>query len=661
MKIIKSIFIALITIALMAGCNSGKALLKKANKTYATGAYYKAIKQYRKAIPKISRREQVLANYNLGECHRILNQNESAEQVYGRLVRRGDNVRDVLFRFTEILVKNRKYDEAEKTLETFSRQHPEDNRIENMRATIQFARSNDTKPAKRYLVSNFEIANSKANDFCPIFATNDFETIFFTSSRQSGKKDKKYHDVTGERASNIYQTQLSKEGKWGKAQKVEELSTAKNEEGVCSFNSSYTTMYFTKTQNKYADLAGSSIYMTNRDNNYNWSEPEIVNVVPDSISVGHPAISPDELTLYFVSDMDGGFGGLDIWKVTRTSKSDSWGQPINLGDKINTKGDEMFPYCRSESEFYFSSTGHVGFGGFDIYKAIQANDGSWTVENMGVPFNSNLDDFGIIFEGATDNGYFTSNRKGGTGGDDIYRFYVNVPVIEYYVEGIIIDQKTKTPLIGEVKVLGSNGSTLIKKTEKDGKYKFKLAGNTDYLTIASADKHLNQKSRISTVGYENSHTLTDTLILTPTDKPIEIPNIFYEFGKADLNPQSREALDKLVEIMRDNPKIIIELAAHTDSRGSDRVNEDLSQQRAQAVVDYMIGEGIAEDRMIARGYGKYQPKIVDKATVEKYPFLTEGRKLDDKYINTFKNEEEKFEICHQLNRRTELIVIGMSK
>ena len=661
MKIVKSIFIALISIVLMSGCNSGKALLKKANKTYAMGAYHKAIKQYRKAAQKISRREQVLASYNLGECYRILNQNELAEQTYGRLVRRGDNVRDVLYRHAEVLVKNRKYDEAEKSLEAFARQHPEDNRIENMRATILFARASDPKPAKAYIVENFKIANSVSNDFCPIFATDDFETLFFTSSRKVGKKDKKPHDVTGERASNIYQTTLSKDDKWNKALIVDELTTKKNEEGVCSFNSSYTTLYFTKTQNKYDDLAGSSIYMSNRDNNYNWSDPEIVNIVPDSINIGHPSISPDELTLYFVSDMEGGFGGRDIWKVTRTSKNDSWSEPINLGDKINTKGDEMFPYCRSENELYFSSSGHVGLGGLDIYKATQANDGSWTVENMGEPFNSNLDDFGIIFEGATDNGYFTSNRKGGTGGDDIYRFYVNVPVIEYYVDGIIIDQKTNAPLVGEVRMMGSNGSTLIKKTEKDGKYRFKLSANTDYIAIASADKHLNQKSRLSTIGYEDSYTFTDTLMLTPTDKPIEIPNIFYEFGKADLNPQSREALDKLVEIMRDNPKIIIELAAHTDSRGSDRVNEELSQQRAQAVVDYMIGEGIAEDRMIARGYGKYQPKTVDKATAEKYTFLAEGKKLDDKYVNTFKNDEEKFELCHQLNRRTELIVIGMNK
>jgi peptidoglycan-associated lipoprotein len=646
---------------LLSGCNSGKALLRKANKTFESGAYYKAIKQYRKAISKISRREQVLANYNLGECFRILNQNISAEQTYGRLIRHGDNVKDVLYKFAEVLVKTGKYDEAEKNLEAFARQHPEDNRIESMRATIQFAREHDIKPTKEYIVENFSVANSVANDFCPIFATDDYETIFFTSSRQSGKKDRKRHDVTGEYTSNIYQTELGKDGKWTKTMKVEDLSTKKNEEGVCSFNSSYTTLYLTKTQGSYDDLAGSSIYTANRDNNYNWSEPEIINVVPDSINVGHPSISPDELTLYFVSDMPGGFGGHDIWKSTRTSKNDTWEQPINLGEKINTKGDEMFPYCRSENEFYFSSTGHTGLGGFDIYKATQAEDAGWTVENMGIPFNSKDDDFGIIFESTTDNGYFTSNRSGGKGGDDIYRFYVNIPVIEYYVEGIICDEKTKTPLVGEVKIIGNNGSTLIRKTEKDGKYKFKLTANTDYLCIASSDKHLNQKSRLSTVGYEDSYTFTDTLNLTPTDKPIEIPNIFYEFGKAELNPQSKEALDKLVEIMSDNPTIVIELAAHTDSRGSDRVNEELSQQRAQAVVDYMINEGIKEERMVASGYGKYQPKVVDKETAEKYNFLTAGRKLDDKYINTFKDDEEKFELCHQLNRRTELIVIGVNK
>lgn len=334
--------------------------------------------------------------------------------------------------------------------------------------------------------------------------------------------------------------------------------------------------------------------------------------------------------------------------------SGEWSPPENMGDDINTEGDEMFPFMHKDGSIYFASNGHMGMGGLDIFRATEEPGGRWNVENMRSPINSSADDFGIIFEDETERGYFSSTRKG-KGNDDIFAF--SLPPLRFNIKGIVVDLKTEAVIPdAKVKLIGSDGTTLENKTGSDGTFRYNLKPNTDYIFLASKEGFLNSKGRETTKGQEESKDYRITLEMASIDKPIELPNIFYDFGKWDLRPESMVALDKLVEVLNDNPNITIELGSHTDSRDTEAYNLQLSQKRAQSVIDYLISKGIAADRLTAKGYGESQPKEVDAKTAKLYTFLKEGDVLNDQFINALTNKDEQ-EICHQINRRTEMKVL----
>lgn len=656
MKYIKLIVFASLSLSVLASCGTA-AKLKKANAIYESGGYYKAAELYRRLASKVDARDRIMVNFRMGECYRILNNTTQAERAYNRvIINRSNNIPEAYLRHGEALLMNKEFDKAIASFQEYKSLVPDDDRADIGIASCEMAKEQVGKNAD-YIIENFKEINTPYNDYAPAYGTADYEMILFTSSRSTGNKTKKKQAGTGQRPSSIFYTVESRGG-WERAKILgPEVNGKVDEDGACCFNESYSDLYFTKSIPGAYNLEGCNIYVAKRDNSYNWTDAEILGV-NDSIMMAHPSISRDGLTLYFVSDMAGGFGGNDIWKMTRKTANGTWEQPVNLGSRINTKDDEAFPFIRANGELYFSSNGHPGYGGLDLYKATPTSDASWEVENMGPNFNSELDDFALIYEDVNDRGYFSSRRKGGRGGDDIYRFYKDIPVIEYNVAGVVLSEETKRPISGaQIKLMGSNGAVLIKNTAANGAYEFKLNPNTDYITIATANGYLNQKSLFSTVDLEGSHTFQDTLMMVSTAKPIEIPNIFYEYGSAALNPESRTALNQLVELMVDNPDIVIELAAHTDSRGTDEANLDLSQRRAQAVVDYLIHEGIDESRMYAVGYGESEPKVVDRAMADQHTFLRVGARLSEAYINTLRTEEQK-EIAHQLNRRTELEVLN---
>jgi peptidoglycan-associated lipoprotein len=343
----------------------------------------------------------------------------------------------------------------------------------------------------------------------------------------------------------------------------------------------------------------------------------------------------------------------DIWKVTRTSKTGEWGKPENLGEPINTPGDEVFPYVHSDGTLYFSSDGHEGMGGLDIFRAKKVAGGPWEIQNMRYPVNTSADDFGICFEKEREAGFLSSARKGK--GDDIYTFYL--PPVKFGIVGTVRNEKTNEPVDGaNIKSISSDGVTLESKTAKDGSFKFALKPTTDYVFLASKEGFLNGKERETTKGKETSTDFTATIYISPIDQVIRIDNIFFDFASAELRPESMVSLDKLVETLNDNPTITIELASHTDSRGNDEFNLDLSNRRAQSVVNYLITKGIKSDRMIAKGYGKSMPKTVDKRDHDAYPFLPVGQVLNDEFINTIKDDDLK-ELAYFLNRRTEFKVL----
>jgi peptidoglycan-associated lipoprotein len=385
-----------------------------------------------------------------------------------------------------------------------------------------------------------------------------------------------------------------------------------------------------------------------------WSEPKNIGILPDSVVAAHPALSPDQLTLYFVSDISGGFGGKDIWKATRSAAGDAWSKPENLGPDVNTNGNELFPFLRSDGNLYFASDGLIGMGGLDIFRAVPQSDESWVVTNMKAPINSSADDFGIAFENENERGIFSSTRKG-RGNDELYTF--EFPPLKFNITGLVKDEKTGTPITGStVLLIASDGNNLQAETGAGGDFRFALKPEVDYIFLAQKNGYLNGKEKETTKGQERSRDFMVTILLTAIDKPIELPNIFYDFNKWDLRPESMVSLDKLVETLNDNETVTIELMSHTDSRDTEEYNKDLSQKRAQSVVQYLIEKGIAPDRLSAKGYGESSPKVVDAAIVAQSPFLRSGAALTEAYINSLANDEQK-EIAHQINRRTEFRVL----
>jgi peptidoglycan-associated lipoprotein len=446
---------------------------------------------------------------------------------------------------------------------------------------------------------------------------------------------------------------MDRKGTWSEPVPLGENINTEFEEGTPALSKDFSTLYFTRCMKGKNQSFGCQIHYVERDGE-NWGKDKVIDIAGDSVIVAHPAISPDDLTLYFVSDMKGGFGGKDLWKVTRANKGDEWGTPENLGADINTANDEVFPFVHSDGTLYFSSNGHIGLGGLDIFKSRQNPNGSWKVENMEVPINSNADDFGIVFQSDVERGYFSSSRSP-KGDDDIYTF--NLPPLKFNLLGVVKDEKTDQPIPeASVKSVSSDGLTVDITTDKNGAFRLLMKAATDYVLIGSKPGYLNGKERETTKGLDKSKDFRTVIYLSSIEKPIELPNIFYDFAKADLRPESMVALDGLVETLNDNPNVTIELGAHTDSRGTDADNISLSQRRAQSVVDYLIRKGIAPDRLTAKGYGESEPKTVDAKLVQQYPFLKEGVVLTEEYINKLPDSDLQ-EIAHQINRRTEFRVL----
>ena len=443
-----------------------------------------------------------------------------------------------------------------------------------------------------YKVDELKELNSKESDFSPAYGRDDFGVIYFTSSRDDAAGNKT-HGATGQSFTDIFESRIDKKSKWSTPVPVEVINS-EFEDGTPSFSSDYKELYFTRCEAGKRERKGCVIMYSKRTGD-TWSEPKNIGILPDSVVAAHPALSPDGLTLYFVSDIAGGFGKKDIWKSTRSRSGDAWSKPVNLGPDINTPGDELFPYCREDGTLYFSSDGLIGMGGLDIFKAEPQPDGSWIVKNMKSPINSFADDFGITFENKEERGIFSSTRKG-KGNDDLYSF--ELPPLKFNVTGLVKDEKTGAAITGSlVQLIASDGSNLQAETGSWGDFKFALKADVDYIFLASKRGYLNGKEKETTKGQEKSREFMVTILLTAIDKPIELPNILYDFGKWDLRPESMVSLDKLVETLLDNPNVTIELMSHTDSRDTEEYNQDLSQKRAQAVVQYLIDKGIEPERL----------------------------------------------------------------
>jgi len=627
-------------------------LTKKADLAFTSHEYFKALNLYKENLKKSTNKyEKAYIQFRIAECYRYINNVVKAEAAYLRAIQKGYHEPIAILYYADMLKINEKYADAATQYKEYLKYKPDDVYAQMGYKSCSMAAEWMEYPT-RYKIENLKEINSKEGDFAPAYANDDYTNIYFTSSRV-GIHGEKINPVTGTYFTDIFESNFNKKNQWEKPEAISDTVNSTNDDGTPAFTNNYNELYFTRCHIVRGIKLGCKIYRATRPAGEDWTICENVPLGSDSVNFGHPSISADGLTLYFVSNMPGGFGGNDIYMATRTSKSKPFSNPINLGMNINTPGDELYPYIRDNGILYFASNGHPGMGGLDIFKATKNEDGEWIVENMRYPINSSADDFAIIFKKNAEEGLFSSTRKGGRGKDDIYSFYL--PPMEFVLQGVVRDATTDKPIKGaKVRIVGSDGTDLDITTLDNGTFKYKLNPHTDYIYLAKKEGYLNQKGKITTAELADSKTFTDVIRLANISNPVEVENIYYDFGKWELRPESKKELNKLIDILHANPNITIELASHTDMVGDSLSNIVLSQRRAQSVIDFLIEKGIAKDRLTAKGYGKNVPKTITPRIAQQTGF-PEGTVLTEAFINSLPQQEQK-DLANQLNRRTEFKV-----
>jgi peptidoglycan-associated lipoprotein len=640
-------------VVLLSSCSTGK-LLDSAAKSYEIGEYNRAIEKYRKAYrsQKLNQ-EKAAITFRVAESYYKLSDYAKAVVWYKNAVKRGNSDPICMIHYANCLRSTQKYEEAITWYQTYLGVKPDDQLAKNGLEACKVCKGWLDKP-NRYLVTLIKELNSKDNDYCPFFVGGRDNEVIFTSTRElvTGKRKS---NITGTRFADLFTSKFDiQKQKWEKPKKLEEnnLIDTPNDEGAATLTENGDRMIFTRCLFDKTKDMGAQLFSANQSRG-EWSEPTLVEIVPDSLIAAHPSLSADGTTLYFVSDRPGGYGGKDIWMATDKGGG-VYGKPENLGPEINTPGDEMFPYIRDNGELYFSSNYLPGIGGLDIFKAVKDEKGKWKVENMKAPINSPGDDFGISFiKGDVEKGLFSSNRKGSRS-DDIYSFYL--PPKVFNALGEVANKETDQKIDGAmIRIIGTDGTNL-KMRADGGRFQVKLKPETEYVFAAFKDGYLNDKVRASTIGLNDSKDFRFQFKLSPTDQPIKVNNINYAFGSYEITEESKAALDTIVQLLNLNPTITIELMAHTDYVGSDKFNSELSQKRAQSVVDYLISKGINSGRLVAKGYGKTWPKKVTKALAKQYDFLKRNDELTEEFILKLTPEQQ--EIAKMLDRRTEFRVLS---
>ncbi|MDR1760965.1 MAG: tetratricopeptide repeat protein, partial [Bacteroidales bacterium] len=554
--------IACVLIFIAVSCASQQKLARKTEMVFENGEYAKAAEMLERLLEnEKSKSNQALYNFQLGECYRNLNNSRKAEAAYRKAIRLKTREKEAYYWAGYMQLKNEKYKEALESFKAYKKAMPKDPRGQIGIESVAAAQEWVEKPT-RYIVENVKPVNSREHDFCPAYMSEDFLSIYFTSSRVEEDVKQTLNQVSGMFTTQLYEARIDRKGVWNKPVKL--LDTTLNTEfdnGALASSPDGTTVYYTICKSEIGKNIGCQIY-TSLLRGGVWTSPQRIDIVGDSISIGHPSISADGLELYFASRMEGGLGGSDIWKSQRISESAPWGEPVNLGPTINTMGDEDFPYIREDGILFFSSNGMVGMGGFDIFRAIKDDAGKWAVANMLYPVNSPQDDFAIIFQGYKEKGLFTSNRKGGRGEDDIYSF--ELPDLQLAVNGKLRDMSTKKAIAdAEILLIGSDGSRQSTRSKEDGSYSFKLNQYVDYIVLGTYQGYLKKKMSVSTRDVFDNITFDVDINLITMAKPVEIPNIFYESGKWNLTEESKKAVEELGKLLDDNPNIVIEIGAHT--------------------------------------------------------------------------------------------------
>ncbi|MCM1255388.1 MAG: OmpA family protein [Duncaniella sp.] len=645
-RLIHKILLVL-TIITLGSCSSVK--LADADMQMERGEYFDASKSYKKIYSTLKSKDQRKLRgevaFKMAECYRLTGRKANASAAYRNALRYGYPDSVVILRLAQSQHSEGNYKAAIENYECYLHFDPS-NIVAN--AGLAGARkSAELKKNKtRYVVKPAKIFNSRRSDYSPMY---NGDLLYLTTTNEQAKGTKK-SEVTGMKQGDVWVARKDDNGRWLAPLPVEGELNTESDEGVVSFSPDGTTMYLSRVNGSNQYDSRAEIYVSHRSD-AQWSDADKMNIGTDTLySYAHPAVSPSGEYLYFTSDRPG-FGGKDIWRI---SLADLDLKPVNLGDEINTPGNEMFPYLLTDSVMLFASDGHPGLGGLDLFRASLTPSGNWKVENMGSPINSEGDDFGITYSTpGREAGFLSSNRGDRRGYDHIYSF--ELPDIKITLSGHVFD-KDEEPLSGAiVRVVGNDGTNQKTATRPDGSFTLPLERGVKYVMMAGAEGHLNDSQAFQSHEEEADADYAIDFYLASLIKPNIIENIFYDFDKASLRPESEKVLDEVVQMMCDNPEISIEMGSHTDRHGSESYNENLSLRRAHSVVDYLVRAGITADRLKARGYGKTVPKVITKRLERLFPQFPEGQILDEEYISTLPTDLQ--EIADQINRRTEFRIM----
>lgn len=649
MKLSSLINILVLAVALSA-CGGNK--LAQADEAMARGEFNDAANAYRKVYNQLKkpeeRKQRGQVAYKMGQAYMRLNQSAKASSAFQNAIRYGYTDSTATLMMARALHADGKYAAAVKAYEEYLLHDPTNKLAQNGLAGARMA-SDRRHGQTRYTVRNAKQFNSQRSDFAPMFVPGGDDHLYFTTTNEKVNGTKR-SEITGMKRSDIWHAVKNERGEWQRPEPVEGELNSEMDEGIIAFSPDGSTMYLTKARREPAANTGVEIYTSQRSE-AKWSAPVKFEVTSDTVSsYGHPAVSPDGQWLYFTSDMPGGSGGKDIWRINLKERA---GSLENLGEWINTPGDEMFPYLRSDSVLYFASNGHPGYGGLDLFRAEMTKSGGWHVTNMGRPINSQGDDFGITF-GKGESGYFSSNRGHAKGYDHLYSF--ELPDLKINISGYVLDKDEEPVPNAVIRIVGNDGTNQKQQAKDDGSFAFPLQRGVSYVMLAGARGYLNQKQEFTSDTAEEDAEYNVDFILASISKPQVVDNIFYDFDRATLRPESKQALDELVSVLNENPNVTIEMASHTDRHGSEQYNLDLSSRRAKAVIDYLIQAGIKSDRLQWQGYGKSRPKTVTKRIAREFPQFTEGTVLDEAFIQTLSPEDQ--DAADQINRRTEFQVLS---
>jgi len=644
-----------------------RSFIRSADDAFADERYSVAIEKYQKAYTKVKKNpvERDRISFQLAECYRKVGEIKRADIQYKRLIKNGYDNKEpiILLHYADAQKADGNLDDAKTYYELYEKKVPDDPRGK------YGIESCEKIPVWQEYESKYEVAdvkglNSREADFAPAYSSENYNSLIFTSTRE-GSKGKAIDEWTNQGFSCLFQSRKDVKDEWSTPallddQEEDGINTEANE-GAPAMTNDFTKLYFTRCPNVEGTKNGCQIYVSKRTGRL-WSQPELVPLGLDSSeAVGHPTVSQDDMVIYFSSNRPGGSGGKDIWVAFRESSSEPFGRAYNLGPIVNTPGDEMFPFLRADTLLYFASDGHPGLGGLDIFYTVPDTARMWsTPVNLGVPINSSSDDFAIIFQPEGEQGYFSSNRSGRKSREDIYSFII--PPVAFTLSGTVKDDRTLQFVPGaRVDIVGSDGISMTARTADNGVYMFgktQIMPNTTYEITVSKDNYFNSSGRVTTVGYEKSKDLIRDFMLEPIpEEPVVLPEILYDLAKWDLKPQYQDSLQGLITTLDENPTLIVELASHTDARDTYERNDILSQKRAQSVVDYLIERGIDPDRLIAKGYGERQPRVLTKDITRDGFLFPAGSVLTEAYIDSLSSTPQK-EAAHQLNRRTEFKVIS---